>query len=267
MNRLRAFTMIELLVVIAIIAVLIGLLFPALGAARRTAKRAENGTQVRSVIQAMVTASESRRGFFPGFDGFEFTAIDTDKDGSNDDLGYNVQARYWILLDGGYMDGKAAISPSESKDPWLTGVVTTNNYSFAMSKTASTSSPLPGGGNSADRFRREEWRNEQNSLAPVVSDRLALGPAGNRVQGASAPDEYGSIHDGSRPGQWIGTVGFGDIHVDFLSEPTTSTRIAEFPNELDDLFADADNGAAGNDLLKNAAMAYEDFDTITSPLQ
>jgi prepilin-type N-terminal cleavage/methylation domain-containing protein len=54
-SRLRpqfAFTLVELLTVIAIIAVLMGLLFPALQGARDNARRAESGTMVRNIVNA-----------------------------------------------------------------------------------------------------------------------------------------------------------------------------------------------------------------------
>lgn len=54
-SRLRpqfAFTLVELLTVIAIIAVLMGLLFPALSGARDNARRAETGTMVRNIVNA-----------------------------------------------------------------------------------------------------------------------------------------------------------------------------------------------------------------------
>jgi prepilin-type N-terminal cleavage/methylation domain-containing protein len=266
MNRQRGFTLIELLVVIAIIAALMALLFPAIGAAKRIARRAENGTNIRSVIQAMITASESKRGFFPGFEGgFEFTPDGLTTTG-NSGPGQYVQARYWILLDGGYLDGDALISPSEGKDTWLTGVVTTQNYSFAMLKIASDTSLLPGGVNSRDSSRREEWRNEQNAQAPIVSDRLAMGSS-TTVPAASDPDSYASIHDDSSLGRWVGSVGFGDVSVKFFKEPGIATRIADFNNVKDDIFAQRDTGIGGVDLDKNAAMAYENYDIIVAPAQ
>ncbi len=262
MNKQRAFTLIELLVVISIIAILIGILFPAIGAVQRHARQTENGTRVRGIVQSMIQASESRRGFFPGFDGFAFTNDGTATTG-NSGPGQTVEARFWILLNGNYTNGDALVSKQETKDPWTTGQVTTDNYSYAMLKIASNTNTDPTNGrNGNDRFRREEWRNEQNAQAPIISDRLTLGPA-NSVQAASQPEEYASIHDGSTKGNWIGSIGFGDLHVDFAKTPLIDTRIAGYSNSIDtpgqdDIFAQLDTSATNSDdINKNAAMVYE----------
>ncbi|MEM1331659.1 MAG: prepilin-type N-terminal cleavage/methylation domain-containing protein [Planctomycetota bacterium] len=62
------FTLIELLVVISIIALLIGILLPALGAARTAARKLKNSTNIRSMYQAAYTFGNDNSDWFPGLD-------------------------------------------------------------------------------------------------------------------------------------------------------------------------------------------------------
>jgi prepilin-type N-terminal cleavage/methylation domain-containing protein/prepilin-type processing-associated H-X9-DG protein len=61
----RGFTLIELLVVISIIALLIGILLPALGAARRTARTQQCASNIRGIVQVLTAYSTDFKQQYP----------------------------------------------------------------------------------------------------------------------------------------------------------------------------------------------------------
>ena len=65
MKNRKGFTLIELLVVIAIIALLIGILLPALGKARAAARQIKCSTQVRGIHQGMVLFAQNNGDRYP----------------------------------------------------------------------------------------------------------------------------------------------------------------------------------------------------------
>jgi prepilin-type N-terminal cleavage/methylation domain-containing protein len=65
MKAKRGFTLIELLVVIAIIAILLGILMPALSMARMHAKRLASASNLRQIGVALEMYTEDNKGYFP----------------------------------------------------------------------------------------------------------------------------------------------------------------------------------------------------------
>src|SRR5438045_7370022 len=61
----HAFTLIELLVVIAIIGMLMSILLPALGQARKTARQLKCSTNIRSIVQSLVLFGHNSQDSYP----------------------------------------------------------------------------------------------------------------------------------------------------------------------------------------------------------
>ena len=104
MNRRKAFTLVELLVVIGIIALLIGILLPALSRARAEAQLIQCQSNIRQMVTAAILCAQDRKGYMPtcsdttwalAFDGQPVSKFSyRDSSGGTPQLGYN-----WYVLD------------------------------------------------------------------------------------------------------------------------------------------------------------------------
>lgn len=264
LRRQSGFTIQELLVVIVLVMVVVSFNVPVDAAARRTARRMQNSTQVRGIHQSLVVFANSNKNRFAGFDSRGQIVANGNEATGNSGDGDTVQARFWILLEGDFFTPEYAISPSEVTDvdewDWRgnpTPPVLWNdnekNYSYAMLGIDGNAGQAP-----VARGRGQEWSQTLNTQAVVVSDRNT---------GTNATNQIESIHTGDR-GEWSGSVVWNDNHVGFeMGGPYFETKygngrlnVDDFGTPTDNLFSsDADPaGNAGMDAL----MVIADDDTV-----
>jgi prepilin-type N-terminal cleavage/methylation domain-containing protein len=246
-NRKSGFTLIELLVVIAIIALLIGILLPALGKARRSAQQLKDSTQIRNILQSMAVFASNNKDTYPlpsRIDKADNTITVGGTDSFRKDTTRNI---FSILIFDGSIPTELAMGTTEPngqfeqyKDYELSnplGAVRRElalwDPKFSANPLDSTSSTAVANQNTSGNFsyahtlplgkRKSMWANTFAATEASLANRGPTYTGGGTDQPwILTQDQYGEqsntllIH-GSRS-KWEGLVGFNDAHVTFENE-------------------------------------------------
>ena len=282
----KGFTLIELLVVIAIIALLIGLLLPALAKAQKNARSLRDKTQVKQIHQSMLIFAEDNKGRLPvpGLINREldpYTNQHMPDRGPEDETQNHSAPMYSLLIAQNFFNPDICFGPTETNPTIIemenydhgkyrpdNDIYWDDNFSADIRDGSNTGSARSDGAATVSYFhmaicgKRKDikWRNTQDAGDPMVSTRgTCHGTTGNdgvAPQKAYAKSQTLELHGPDR--EWNGNVVFGDNSAETIKN-FYPTQTNYQPNEdgansaKDNIFNsefmdyDATDGEAGND--------------------